>query len=437
MAKEETTKKGYIWAHEQREKWDEITVEKLTLLEDILKVHLKWFDQHSTPNDLIHWKRPTRSVQALASEPTSVITKRQSNVQPKATTYATTRKTDRLERDIDSTDAITIIEKDSSVGSSQTTHKDAKVYSIDSVVTVRTPPSVRPSITLDTSVTSVHHKAHPKKQTHTMEQGTSDIKGRGSHSGPIQRDDAKDQQEEEDDEEFDEQEDEIEIVVSKRFAQQQKQQQQPTYANITAAKKTATTHLNGVPPTGSNATSTSSNGSLSAPVTNVIQRKQSLAEETDSQQKHTERISEHNSRDNKYDDTNNNDIVISDALPEPPLKRSKLLSLSNKPFSSSTTAAATTATRSTTTSTTTTAIHPQEMTTQQPLDKSLQKEKNPPSSSTIPSWAQNPDLRRQLELQFSTMDPDEIFGRLPPFQEQEIFHNDRIIEIPKKAPEAF
>lgn len=58
-------------------------------------------------------------------------------------------------------------------------------------------------------------------------------------------------------------------------------------------------------------------------------------------------------------------------------------------------------------------------------------------NSVLMSWAESPYLRQQLQLQQRTMDPDKVFGELPPLDMEEIFGNStRIGKLQKRGSSA-
>ncbi|KAI8636292.1 hypothetical protein BD408DRAFT_407278 [Parasitella parasitica] len=51
-------KKGYLWVFDQQDKWDNIASDKISQLEETKAAHLSWFDTHATVSDLLALKRP-------------------------------------------------------------------------------------------------------------------------------------------------------------------------------------------------------------------------------------------------------------------------------------------------------------------------------------------------------------------------------------------
>ncbi|KAI8377293.1 hypothetical protein BD560DRAFT_445325 [Blakeslea trispora] len=60
--------KGYLWTHEQQDRWDALTTEKVNLLDQALHRHLDWFNDHATVSDLIAWKKPLADIKTTPAE---------------------------------------------------------------------------------------------------------------------------------------------------------------------------------------------------------------------------------------------------------------------------------------------------------------------------------------------------------------------------------
>ncbi|KAI8880406.1 hypothetical protein K501DRAFT_335452 [Backusella circina FSU 941] len=52
-----STNEGYLWVHDQHEKWDTITKEKMQHLDQIIDGHLDWYSTHKTASDIIRTRR--------------------------------------------------------------------------------------------------------------------------------------------------------------------------------------------------------------------------------------------------------------------------------------------------------------------------------------------------------------------------------------------
>ncbi|CEP20035.1 hypothetical protein [Parasitella parasitica] len=52
------TKKGYLWVFDQQDKWENITSDKMSQLEEAKAAHLSWFDTHATVSELLALRKP-------------------------------------------------------------------------------------------------------------------------------------------------------------------------------------------------------------------------------------------------------------------------------------------------------------------------------------------------------------------------------------------
>ncbi|KAI8047678.1 uncharacterized protein B0P05DRAFT_565574 [Gilbertella persicaria] len=381
------TKKGYLWAFEQQDKWDDLCSEKILQLDQIAKSHMDWLDRHSTASDLISWKRPAIDLKRYSSLVQDV-------KQPSVDESFDQKKLDSLDqKEIESLPDHDINHHSEQSNEVHDSKADSPKQSQDDA---QPPIDTQSKDTKDPPKDKIENNTVEQKSTIEIRSDQSDITVSSMPLSSSQQRHVSDIVP--DSTEYDEQDDEIQLVVYKRHYEPKspKREESPPPSSVMPM-------ISPPPPIKTIASSMpfKPHNSFMSRLFRMGAIKRTKEDSPLSADVITTRPLSSSPKSTAVDiggsivhPTMDQPIQVNDV--EPQLKRPRILLEAKK-----------------------TAKPPKQEETEQ-------------EEFEIPSWAESPELEQHLRNQ-SRLDPDKIFGKMPPLQIQAIFPRTRPI-IPEEAP---
>ncbi|KAI7906326.1 uncharacterized protein BX663DRAFT_496032 [Cokeromyces recurvatus] len=323
------TRKGYLWAFDQQDKWDDIAAEKISQLQDISNTYLDWFNNHSTIKDLLSWKRPRIDSKKKASVKEMKENTVSSNVENKQVMMENEVEEQSIKdvkNDIDN-DVKDTVDNDNNTINDRNPVNDIIVNEKDE---------------LENTLPEQHDE-----NTQDDVKSNESVISVGIHSEDIMTDLNLQPSKE-----FDEHDDEVQLVVSKTNSK--------SFSNNLSPN--------------SNAQLNNRLSKMGRPSLEASKSPSALSKEDSPSNMNVVTTA-------RLTNIPNNKIEVSDPVPE-----------SQKPE---------------------TVTKDDNVVEQQKEEENTSEDKE--NTFKVPEWATSPELQKHLEKQ-SRMDPDKIFGRMPPIQ---------------------